>query len=98
MVATGAWTSTVLFPGGVGAATSTVSFGAAADSFVTQSHPDTNYGARTYLKVDGSPIQTSYLRFDVQGLSGTVTRAVLRLTAASSSATGYAVRSVSSNS
>jgi hypothetical protein len=98
MVAAGAWISTVLLPLGAGAATSTVSFGASADAFVTQSHPDTNYGARTQLKADGSPTQQSYLRFDIQGLSGTVTRAVLRLTAESSSATGYSVRSVASNS
>jgi hypothetical protein len=98
MVAAGAWASTVLFPGGVGAATSTVSFGASADAYIAQNHSNTNYGTATKLKVDGSPIQQSYLRFDVQGLSGTVTRAVLRLTAASGSATGYAVRFVASNS
>jgi hypothetical protein len=98
LVTAGALTSTVLFPRGVGAATSTVSFGASADAYVAKNHSNTNYGTAKTLNVDGSPIEQSYLRFDVQGLSGTVARAVLRLTAETGSPTGYAVRFVADNS
>jgi acid phosphatase len=45
--------------------------------------------------VDNTPIVHSYLRFDVQGLSGTVTNATLRVYANSSSSAGYTVHGVS---
>jgi len=44
--------------------------------------------------VDNSPIVRSYLRFDIQGLSGAVTNATLRIYANSSSSAGYSVYSV----
>jgi hypothetical protein len=40
----------------------------------------------------------SYLRFDVQGLNGTITRATLRISANSSSTAGYDVSGVADNS
>ncbi len=39
----------------------------------------------------------SYLRFSINGLSGTVKKATLRVYANSSSSTGYAIRSVADN-
>jgi hypothetical protein len=47
--------------------------------------------------VDGSPIVLSYLRFNVQGISGTITRVQLRVYANSSSSSGYIVSRVSDN-
>jgi hypothetical protein len=47
--------------------------------------------------VDGSPVVRSYLRFTVQGISGTVTRATLRIFANSASKSGVAAQSVSDN-
>jgi len=47
--------------------------------------------------VDGSPIVSSYLRFNIQGVSGRVTRVTLRVYANSSSSTGYTVYTVVNN-
>jgi hypothetical protein len=49
------------------------------------------------LRVDGSPIVRSYLRFTVQGLSGTVTKATLRIFANSASSSSLAASAVSNN-
>jgi hypothetical protein len=56
-----------------------VSFVASGDAQVAEASPGTNYGALTSLTVDLSPNTHSYLRFSPTGLSGTVTRATLRL-------------------
>lgn len=68
-----------------------------ADAYVNSANPSINYGALTTLRGDGSPIVRSYLRFNVQGLSGTIARATLRIFANSSSSGGYEIRSVSNN-
>src|SRR3954447_12225051 len=41
-----------------------------ADAYVDEAHPTVRYGTQTMLRVDGGPIQRSYLRFNVTGLSG----------------------------
>ena len=66
--------------GPVGAAT----FGPAADTYVDASAPTANYGTKAYLRTDDSPLQRSYLRFDVTGVSGP-TSAVLRFYAETAS-------------
>jgi acid phosphatase type 7 len=68
-----------------------------ADSYVEAGSPSTNYGSQMQLRGDGSPVVRSYLRFDVQGLSGAVTRVTLRIFANSASTGGYEIRSVSNN-
>ncbi len=68
-----------------------------ADAYVSQSSPKTNYGTASTLRVDGSPVQRSYLRFNVQSISGAVTQATLRIYANSSQGTGYTVSRVASN-
>lgn len=65
-----------------------------ADSYVNESSPATNYGTSTQLRIDGSPVVRSYLRFSVGGLAGPVTSATLRVWANSGSSTGYEVRGV----
>ena len=75
----------------------TFTFSPSADSYVNASSAATNYGTSTQFRVDGSPIVRSYLRFDVQGLSGTITRVTLRVYANSSSSLGYTVYAVSNN-
>jgi RHS repeat-associated protein len=57
----------------------------------------TNYGTSTTLRADNSPILNSYLRFDVQGLTGSITSATLRIYANSSSSTGYTLHPVTDN-
>jgi hypothetical protein len=69
----------------------------AADSYVNEGSPATNYGAATQFRVDGSPIVRTYIRFNVQGLNGTIRRVTLRVFANSSSSSGYSVGSVSNN-
>jgi hypothetical protein len=59
--------------------------------------PTTNYGTSTTLRIDGSPIVRSYLRFTVQGLGGTVTRATLRIFANSAATSGSVANVVNDN-
>jgi len=65
---------------------------------VNEASSASNYGTLTTLRADASPVVRSYLRFVVQGVSGTVTRVTLRIFTNSSSSTGYEVRSVADNS
>jgi hypothetical protein len=74
--------------------TSSLTFNPIADSYVNEASSGANYGAFTTLRADASPIVRSYLRFDVQGLSGTIVRATLKIYTNSNSSTGYEVRSV----
>src|SRR5207247_1858374 len=50
------------------------------DTYVDSSVPSSNYGTKTNLSVDSSPVQESYLKFQLTGLTGnTITSAKLRL-------------------
>jgi hypothetical protein len=73
-------------------ATITSTFAPVADSFVTSAKPNTNYGSNSRLRAESSPVQRSYLRFNVHGVSGTIGRATLRLFATKGSTVGYEVR------
>jgi chitodextrinase len=75
--------------------TATYTFAPVADAFVAGDTSTTNYGGSTFLKADASPVFQSYLRFNVGDVSGTVTKATLRLYTTSSSATGYQIKRVS---
>ncbi len=72
-------------------------FNPAADAYVADNAPDNNYGSSNQLRVDGSPMLRSYLRFDVSGLSGSVTSATLRVYANSSHSQGYEAVQVADN-
>lgn len=61
------------------AAAATTTFAAAADGAVDASVPDRPFGDTVELPADADPQRQSFLRFSVTGLSGTVTKAVLRL-------------------
>jgi hypothetical protein len=61
----------------------------AADSYVDASAPTANHGTTTALRVDGSPVVRSFLRFNVSGLTGAATSATLRVWATSAQSTGY---------
>ena len=51
-----------------------------ADSYVDSGVPGSNFGTKTILSVDSSPVQESYLKFQLSGLTGnTVVSAKLRL-------------------
>jgi hypothetical protein len=60
-----------------------------ADSYVSQTHPKRNYGHGTVVQIHASPVLSAYLRFNIQGLSGPIQTAKLRLFAVNSSTTGY---------
>jgi hypothetical protein len=70
------------------------SFVATADSWVDASQASTNFGSSAQLRVDGTPVVRSYLKFTVGGTSGNVGRAVLWIYANSSQSTGFDVYSV----
>jgi parallel beta-helix repeat protein len=76
----------------------TFTFVPSADAYVSESEPTTNNGSRPNLRLDGSPVVRSYLRFSVNGVSGTVSRARLRLYANTSSVTGYEAHGASDTS
>jgi hypothetical protein len=58
-----------------------LTFIAEADSQVSEANPNTNYGNTTYLQVDGAadPDVESFIRFTVNGVSGAVRGAKLRV-------------------
>lgn len=72
-------------------------FAPVADAYISKPKPASNFGTSNMLRLYGGPLGTSYLRFDVQGLPGTVTHATLRLYANSESKYGYQVRAVADN-
>lgn len=80
------------------AVSGTTIFNPAADSYVDSSNPTVNYGTSMQIRTDGSPVVNSYLRFNVQGLTGTVTGATLRIYANSGLASGYDLPGVADNS
>jgi len=78
-------------------APSTLSYNPVADTYVHSSSPTSNYGHSISLRTDASPDVHSYLRFDVQGFSGYITKATLNIYANSSSTIGFDVYSVADN-
>ena len=52
--------------------TQTLTFSAAADAYVEEANPSTNFGAATFLRTDagGNPDTDSYLRFQLAGHAG----------------------------
>ncbi len=75
-----------------------MTFTAAADTYVNSSAPTVNNGTKTTLRTDGSPIVNSYLRFNVSGITGTVTRVRLLIFANSSLNTGITANAVADTS
>jgi parallel beta-helix repeat protein len=73
-----------------GPAGTQVTLNPTADSYVNADSPTTNYGSSTQLRVDGSPVVKSYLRFSVPAV--TVASAKLRIFANSASSTGIEAR------
>ncbi len=76
------------------AAGTQTTFTAVADSWVDSKHKSSNYGTSWELQVS-KDTRSAYLRFNVEGLAGTVTAVSLRLYANNDYGSGYNVRSVS---
>jgi hypothetical protein len=79
-----------------------LTFPAIADTFVDASQPTVAFGSSTSFRVDSSPVNRAYLRFQVSGITAPVKQARLRLTAGGSdgaaSDSGGAVFRVSDHS
>jgi hypothetical protein len=73
------------------------SFGAVADTYSSSYSPTSPHGDKTYIHVDSGDRQ-GYVRFSVSGLTGSVTRATLRLYPLTSHPTGFEVRPLDDNS
>jgi hypothetical protein len=80
-----------------GGTSGTFTFTPLADTYANSGSPTINYGNANTFRVDGSPIVRSYLRFAVQGLNGTVTRATLRIFANSAASSGCVANIVGDN-
>src|SRR5688572_15056232 len=65
-----------------------------ADTYVAASSPNKNYGSRSTLKTDGSPLEYIYMKFNVQGV-GSPTSAALRFYAETSNSVGLNIHTVS---
>jgi tartrate-resistant acid phosphatase type 5 len=66
---------------------------ASADAYVDSVNSQSNAGNSTSIRVDASPILRSYLRFTVPAVSGTITRAVLRVYARSTLGSSFSLAS-----
>ena len=53
------------------------------------SQSNANFGTSTQVRIDGSPVVTTYFKFNVTGITGTVTSATLRVYANSAQSLGY---------
>ncbi|WP_406635170.1 Ig-like domain-containing protein [Pseudarthrobacter quantipunctorum] len=72
-----------------GGTTETVTLTATADSWVAGGAAATNYGTSTTLSVDNSPVEATYLKFDLSAYAGrTLESATLQLRSAGSGSTG----------
>lgn len=91
-------TYTATYAEGTTAPPATLTFTSVADTYVSSSEPSRNFGTRSTLRTDASPVIPSYLRFDLSGLGATVTGAKLRIFALSNHKMGFGVNSVSDDS
>ncbi|MDQ1060586.1 hypothetical protein QFZ23_004487 [Arthrobacter globiformis] len=88
MAADKTWQFTTAVAGG-GTTSQTVTLTATADSYVTGATPGTNFGTSTLLGVDNSPVEATYLKFDLSPYAGrTLESATLQLRSAGSGSTG----------
>ncbi len=71
-----------------------VGFSPVGDAYVSAAEPGTNLGAYPVLRTADQPATRSYLSFLLQGVSGPVTRATLRLWSNHGDAHGLAARAV----
>ena len=75
----------------------TITLNPVADSYIDSSNPTATHGTSTQLRIDGSPLVYSYLKFDLSSVPGPITGLTLKVYATSSGSTGYSVRGVADN-
>jgi hypothetical protein len=82
----------------VGAGTTTLRFAPTDDALVRSDRPTTNYGSLNYLRLRGTEaFYTSYIKFNLVGVSGLVTSARLRFYATDGTSNASAVYAVSND-
>jgi hypothetical protein len=69
-----------------------------ADSYVVANATGTNFGTAASLKVDGNPVTTAYLKFDLSALTPKPAKVTLRLFKTQSTGTPLTLRSVADTS
>ena len=74
----------------------TAKYAPIADAYASGDQAAKNFGSASQLRVDKSPSQEAYLRFQVGGMSGPVQEAKLRLYVTNATANGPAVYTTSS--
>jgi PKD repeat protein len=83
----------------VDAAPQELNFGPTADSYVRSNYPRSNYGSTADLRIkDAAADFYGYLKFDVQGVTGSIQRATLRLYVLDASNDGGTAFAVSDSS
>ena len=76
----------------------TLTLNPVADSYVDTSNPTKNFGTATTIRVDGSPIVNSYLRFNVTGVgASSISQVRLLIFANSASSSGITAKTVADN-
>ena len=90
-------TSASAIPTGSGGGTE-LTFTPVADAFVNSNRPSVNFGTDTNIRVDATPVQIAYLRFNVSGLSGAVVSARIQMECVNASPEGGTIYTVSNNS
>ena len=87
LASTKTWNFTTASAGG--GTSETVTLTATADSYVSSAAPTTNFGTSVMLGVDNSPVEVTYLKFDLSAYAGrTLESATLQLRSAGSGSTG----------
>src|SRR5262245_11091571 len=79
---------------GANALCGTYQFVPVADAPVKSTYPDDNFGRKKKLRTDGKPIQLSFLRFQIAGITGSITRVELRIYAVRGNPDGFQVNEV----
>ncbi|MDQ0862473.1 CBM96 family carbohydrate-binding protein [Arthrobacter globiformis] len=75
--------------GAGGATTETITLTATADSYVSSGTTGTNFGTSTTMRVDNSPVEATYLKFDLSPYAGrTLVSARLQLRSGGNGSTG----------
>ena len=65
-----------------------------ADTFISAAQPHANFGRARFLRADGSPKATTYLRFGLRKIRGEIASVTLLLHARAGVRAGYQVRRV----
>jgi hypothetical protein len=88
----------IIVPTSIEAAATSMTFNPVADAYVYSNKPDANNGSAPTLRVDGSPVMRSYIRFDLSSLSGgLISSAILKLYANSSLSEGFSIDQLADN-